>query len=244
MREVMVDSMALIPQGGVIVGDMVVIADLHIGYEASDNPSGLAALSLEPVKEKLRTIRENYLPEVLVVAGDVKHSFTKARGREWEAVRDGIRFMSSLFPEVRIIRGNHDNYLINIIKRLKDEGVDNISWYEEWINGELRIFHGHFDFYEDGVWNIMGHEHPALELGDRVGERKIPAFIVDNKRKIVVLPAFSPVMYGVDAREIINGNGLSPLWHEKRNNCTIYATDGKELYPVDHSAAMRILPLS
>ena len=227
MTEITIDGITLTPLMAAIYGDIAIIADMHIGYEAW-GPLGMAPLTLDTMKNSLREIKHRYMPEILVVAGDFKHSFSKARGMEWRSVRDGLEFLAKSFPEVHIIRGNHDNYLINVIKRLMHEGYENIFWHEDFIDGDLRIFHGHKNYYINGKWNIMGHEHPAVEVGDSLAKRKYPASIVDTQRKIIVLPAFSPIMYGVVARKIIDGDGLSSLWHTP-SRADIYMIDGKDI---------------
>lgn len=44
---------------------------------------------------------------------------------------------------------------------------------------------------------ILAHEHPSIKLRDELGVSvKLPCFLINKKRKIIVLPAFSPLALG------------------------------------------------
>lgn len=89
-----------------------------------------------------------------------------------------------------LIRGNHDNFLRNILNR---KGME---LQKEFRVGEFRIVHGHETFDMEGI-TIIGHEHPSLKLRDTVGASvSISCFLA--LPNLVVLPAFSPLAYGTD----------------------------------------------
>ena len=69
---------------------------------------------------------------------------------------------------------------------------------------------------------VLGHEHPAVKLRDRLGATiSLPAFVV--RPGLIVLPAFSPLALGVDVTERPK---MSPLLADRDlSDARIYAID-------------------
>jgi metallophosphoesterase superfamily enzyme len=62
---------------------------------------------------------------------------------------------------------------------------------------------------------IMGHVHPSIRLGDRLGAHlKDQCFLFHPGRKILVLPALSIVSPGTDVVGQASSDGISPLLDE------------------------------
>ena len=198
--------------GALLVGEWAVVADLHIGYEYELGRSGTALpdIVLPGVLEGLRRVKETHGVECLAVAGDFKHSFSKESGAGWRAIDAALEGISSLFGEVHIIRGNHDNYLLNHIKRRGDTGI---VWHEDHmlING-LRVFHGYREAPPGDGWMVMGHEHPAVVLSDDLAVKgRFRSYMILDGARILVLPSFNTVMPGVDVGSLLSGDALSPV---------------------------------
>ena len=93
--------------------------------------------------------------------------------------------------EVVPIKGNHDNYLQNIIADMGMMAVDCID-----IMG-FRLEHGHVDSGVRPV--IIGHEHPSVRIPGAVGgSLKIQCFVHAKAEGVIVLPPFSPFASGND----------------------------------------------
>ena len=206
----------LTPEKAAVVGNTAVIADLHLGFEnvLQERGYALPRLQLKEIKKQVKNIVEKYDISKIVIAGDLKHEFSKNLPYEWEDVRE---FIESVEVELEVVRGNHDNYLAAI---LADYGIE----LKEKVNvGDFTVVHGHREF--DGEKIIMGHEHPAVKIRVRGALYSFPCYLVADSSKIV-LPAFSPLMAGSD---VLQGNFLSPIL-QKAKKIEVYAVEEDVVY--------------
>ncbi len=202
---------------------IAIVADLHIGYEGVLRREGamIPSYQKEILIERLERIISRYKPKLLIVNGDFKHEFGKNLRQEWNEAGEILNFLSKK-TKVLLIRGNHDNFLKTIASKY------NVPVLEEFeING-IKIVHGHKE--AKGKRIIMGHEHPSLHLRDKVGALvKLPCFMVS--KKIIVIPALSPLATGTDISSATNEDYLSPiLQKENIDEFEIYALADEILY--------------
>lgn len=216
VKGVVVDDAILTPEKAAIVGDTAIIADLHLGFENVMQNKGVAIPRMQ-VREIVRNVKKiikRYDINKLIVAGDLKHEFSKNLPYEWEDVRE---FVESLDVELEVVRGNHDNFLASI---LAEYGIE----LKEYVKvGKYYVIHGHKDLGFERV--IIGHEHPAIKVRVRGGLYSYPCYLVADNTKIV-LPAFSPLMSGSD---ILQNSFLSPVLN-KAKRIEIYAVEDEVLY--------------
>jgi len=175
-----------------IEGGALVIADLHFGYEEALAGDGvfLPRVQLRKALELLSSLSRLGLSRRLVIAGDIKHSFSRLL---WQERREVSRFIEEAFNhgfnEVVVVRGNHDNYISHVVRKSGGEFVEDPITF-----GRIAIAHGHRN--EDvGDILVIGHEHPAIQVtvgGSRV---KLPIFLMiplkDGRRVLVLPPAGS-----------------------------------------------------
>ena len=217
---------------GVYVEDLgaVIIADLHIGFEQVLEESGIHVPVSQFPKMKGQIVEavRRFRPEKVILAGDVKHEFSKAIVEEWVEVLELIRELKSAVKEVRVVRGNHDNFLIPILKK---EGIPLDDPYL--LDGGNLILHGHKKALLPEAKRIfIGHVHPAISIRGDLGERvKLRCLLKGRLRnsELYVLPASSPYALGYDLLE--GGDSASPI--------LIEADRGKlEVFAVDERAGM------
>ena len=173
-------------------GPTVVIGDLHLGYERALEQEGmyLPRINTDSIREDLNNIISRYEPERFVLLGDIKHDFRHAGFEEKREVRRIFTLLTEA-AQVVAVKGNHDNYLQNIISDLGLLAVDHID-----IMG-FRLEHGHEDSGKRPV--IIGHEHPSVRIPGSVGGGlKIQCFVHAEKEGVIVLPPFSPFASGND----------------------------------------------
>lgn len=173
-------------------GPTVVLGDLHLGYERALEQEGmyLPRVNTDSIRDALNEILCRYEPSRVVLLGDVKHDFKRAGFEEKREVRKIIGLLAEA-AETVVIKGNHDNYIQNIISDLGILAVDNID-----IMG-YRLEHGHVDSGVRPV--IIGHEHPSVRIPGSVGGgMKIQCFVHAKKDGVIVLPPFSPFSSGND----------------------------------------------
>jgi putative SbcD/Mre11-related phosphoesterase len=173
-------------------GPTAVLGDLHLGYESSLEDEGLyiPRINTDSITDSLNRMLSRYEPSRVVLLGDIKHDF-KRSGREG---REEVRRVLSLLreaAEVTVVKGNHDNFLQNI---LSDTGL----LVADYVDMEgFRLEHGHADTGKRPV--IIGHEHPSVRIPGAVsGGMKIHCFVHQRNDGVIVLPPFSPFSSGSD----------------------------------------------
>ena len=198
---------------------ILAIADLHIGYEEALGESGIhVPVSQYPkMKRAIERMIDAAEPEKVVIVGDVKHEFGAALRQEWVEVVDLLDYLRERVGEVVVVRGNHDNFLVPMLKKrgvpLADPG---------YLDGGVLFVHGHkplpLEAYGEGVEIVvMGHEHPAVALRDELGVKvKFKCFLRGRLegRDIYVLPALSPLMPGTELNVVRKWEVLSPVLRE------------------------------
>ncbi len=173
-------------------GPTVVLGDLHLGYERALENEGvyLPRINTDSIREALNDILCRYEPTRVVLLGDIKHDFKRSGWEERNEVKKIFSLLGEA-AEVVPIKGNHDNYLQNIVADLGFMAVDYVN-----IMG-FRLEHGHVDSGVRPV--IIGHEHPSVRIPGSVGgSLKIQCFVHAKEDGVIVLPPFSPFASGND----------------------------------------------
>jgi len=188
-----------------MVGRTLVIADLHLGMERELFRKGVRLPTQTPriLQHVLKLVKETRCSE-LVIIGDLKHNIV---GAEWDEKQELIRFIEEIKKHVpvRLIKGNHDG----AIESYLDVPVSPGSGFAV---GNVWLFHGHAKpgkGSERCSTLIMGHVHPIIEftdsLGGRMQEKVWVRGTLDTKQELVIMPAFSHLLGGVDVREGLLG---------------------------------------
>jgi len=200
----------------------VVGADFHLGYEvvlADEEGYFVPQAQYNEIISELEYILKKYDIDLFIVNGDLKHKFSMRTRQETREVLSFIDFINSYVKEGIVVRGNHDNFVRGLFDR-----YENISFVEPYYNlGNYIFTHGHVLDLEilslmEKKTVIIGHEHPALLLYDDVGGKiKIPTFLFGKTKfntDILVLPAVSPLMSGVEMNLVTRQELLSPILRE------------------------------
>jgi len=179
---------------------MLLLADLHLGYEEAMAEEGvyLPKAQLTYFKKEFDEIYEKIDIEKLVIIGDLKHRFDKLSRQERSEISETIDHLKKKgISEIILVRGNHDNYVSPLLKKYDVKIIDYM------IIDDMLLIHGHVDplTYSDLSLDninmiIYGHEHPSIVLRDRLGKiAKLPVFLdiplkIDKKIvRGVILPA-------------------------------------------------------
>jgi len=190
----------------------LVVGDMHFGYEHELSEAGV--MILRQMFEGLVLGLEKAMKSAgkidrVVFLGDIKHGFSGINRQEWSDLIRLFDFLSEKCPEIVLIKGNHDNYLKNVVERWKKEKKRGVSVevYEHYTLGEYCFLHGDKDFeeiYDKKIkcW-VVGHAHPAVVLREGAKREKYKCFLAGNfkGKKIVIVPSFAEFVEGSDPRE-------------------------------------------
>jgi hypothetical protein len=149
---------------------VLVIADLHIGWEVALAQEGVYIPSQTPkIMSRLLRIVEKVKPTRLVFLGDVKHTVAKVELEEWRDIPDLFETLEKKVPEIQVVPGNHDGNL----EPLLPETVTLLPATGVKIRN-IGFFHGHAwpapELLECQTL-VMGHIHPTVVFRDPFGYR-------------------------------------------------------------------------
>jgi DNA ligase-associated metallophosphoesterase len=142
----------------------ILVADLHLGKEATFQQSGISvpAGTSEKTLNRLTLLISKYRPNVLYILGDLFHARSSLSDRVTAAMD---RFISA-HPDLAasLIRGNHDRHL----------GELPLSWNLQVIEsaltvGTVTMTHFPQPARRSDQLVIAGHLHPAVRLNASMG---------------------------------------------------------------------------
>jgi len=201
---------------------VLAIADLHLGYAWAHRHNGqlLPVAQPDDCLKRLQALCASYSPKHLVLLGDIVHQALALEPIEREL--NELRCCFGPDTQLVLIRGNHDRKLAPLAARA---GLELTS---EFSAGEYLFVHGDKEPSpaHTGKLVFMGHEHPAISLGDGISNRKFPCFLLSEK--VIVLPAFSSWAAGANVR---TGRYMSAL-ASKAGFDEALAILGERLLPV------------
>lgn len=193
---------------------ILIIADLHIGYEETLIKEGIFVPKTafnEMKKEILELLKLK--PKIVVINGDLKHEFGEISKQEWH---DTLELLDILLKKCKVIliKGNHDAILEPIARK---KGLKIVDFY---CVEDVCILHGHKIFLEalDKKTKILiiGHDHPAISLKEDLKQEIYKCFLLGKykDKKIIVMPSFFSVYEGSDVRK---EKMLSPYLQNLKN---------------------------
>jgi len=149
---------------------ILVVADLHIGWEVQLAEKGIYVPSQTPkLQEKMLQLIQLCKPTSLLFLGDVKHAIAKVAMEEWRDIPDFFETLGEKVQDIQIIPGNHDGNLEPLLpqnaKMLPPTGI---------ALGSVGFFHGH-TWPSPNLLNcpnlITAHVHPTVTFRDLIGFR-------------------------------------------------------------------------
>ncbi len=149
---------------------ILVVADLHIGWEAALTEKGIHVPSQTPrILTKMLRLIKACRPTTLIFLGDVKHAVARVKMEEWRDIPDFFETLGEKVPDIQVIPGNHDGNL----EPLLPADVE-IQPTKGTAIGDVGLFHGHAwpapELLECRTL-ITGHVHPMVTFRDPLGFR-------------------------------------------------------------------------
>ncbi|MDH7517737.1 MAG: metallophosphoesterase [Candidatus Thermoplasmatota archaeon] len=193
--------------------DLIVIADLHLGYETAATEEGMfiPKIQYKKIVGDINDIYGHIRASRILINGDVKHEFSETGYHEYHEVSSFFDYLKNIFETVIVIKGNHDNFINRITKK------HNINLYKEFKEGDFYFTHGHQDINLSDIKEknlVLAHEHPSLGLYSDINvKEKMKSFLYGkiHDKNLLVLPAFSYFAQGIDVNLVTKTELLSPL---------------------------------
>jgi len=208
---------------------ILIISDLHIGYEECLHQNGLLIpkLNYKEIKKRIGKIIDltGEKKITIIINGDLKHEFGKINKDEWSKIKDMLDFLKKK-GKVRLIKGNHDVLLDKIANK---KGLKIKNYIK---TGNILITHGDkipglLKKKNSIKTIIMSHEHPAVVLKHGIRKEKFRCFLKGKwkSKNLIVIPAFNWLFPGSD---LLEGKFLSPFLKESGlKNFNFYITENK-----------------
>jgi len=210
-----------------LVKDRLIISDVHLGYEDSLQAEGvfLPKFQLKDTMERLERILKEAKPKVVVISGDLKHEFGRISSQEWRDILKLIDLILQYADKIVIVKGNHDPILGPIARK---RGIELVREHRI---GDVLVAHGDYE-PELGKGNkgiktiIMGHEHPAITVEDKVRRERFKCFLVGKyrRRTLIAQPSFFLLTEGSD---VLKERLLSPLLRRDLGDFDVYIVEDK-----------------
>ena len=200
---------------------VLVVSDLHLGYAWAQRQRG-ALLPVQPNEDtvpRLAALCMDLRPARLVLLGDIVHRALPLPEIE-RALNDLTLATEGIGSDW--VLGNHDRNLEKLIARM---GLKH-TLHKTLQLGAFHFTHGDAPQLPSpaaGEWLVLGHEHPAISIGDGVASHmKCPCFLASQN--ILMLPAFSPWAAGTNIH--------SPHWNSNVRFSQAIAICDDKLLPI------------
>ncbi|HLC65513.1 MAG TPA: metallophosphoesterase [Candidatus Nanoarchaeia archaeon] len=206
-----------------IAKDVLIIADVHIGLEEALNKQGIfiPRFQFGEIIKKMEEILKGEKIKTVVIAGDLKHEFGEISNQEWRHTLQFLDFLMKHAKEIVLVRGNHDKILGPIASR---RGIKVVESYSA---DDFIVLHG--DKKPKSIKEktiIIGHEHPAVTIGEGPRRELVKCFLVGKwkKKNLVVLPSFNLVHEGSD---VLKEKLLSPFLRNDISDFEVYVVSDR-----------------
>ena len=189
--------------------DLIAIADLHLGLEASMTSRGnyIPEFQLEDLKNEISDLKDETGSDRILINGDLKNQYSTTYSEKRE-ISELLDFLKTEFEDIIIIEGNHDTFIEETVKEKE------LRVLESYKKDGILFIHGHEKVDEEFEVLVIGHEHPALALTDEIGVTEKVSCLLHGETErgeIFVLPAFSKISNGSEVNRMQKSELLSPI---------------------------------
>ncbi len=235
-------TIKILMQRALLIDNILVIADLHIGFESEIYKSGISIPSqIKNIEKEIKKLIRQTRIKHLIILGDLKH---QVPGTSYQEMREIPEFLHNLSEKVKVtvVRGNHDADLEKItdVEITSSKGIK---------IGKYGFVHGHAWFSKkllDCEYLIMAHVHPAVEFNPNMKEHcwircKPDIKKIEKKfkkkcriKEVIIMPAFNPLIGGIafNSEEFEPMGPIMNVIHWKKGK--VYLLDGTYLGELDN----------
>lgn len=193
--------------------DILVISDLHLGFELVSAEHGvfIPRIQFDGIKKMIADSKIKSKAGKILILGDLKHEFSETSYHEYKEVSLLLDYLKDSFNEVLMVKGNHDTFITRIARKY------GIEVYDEYKESDYLFLHGHKDKSLNDVKEkniVLGHEHPSIALFTDLGvKEKVKVFLYgeDIDKRFVIMPAASYFAEGSDINILPREELISPI---------------------------------
>jgi len=211
---------------------ILVIGDLHLGYEHQLIESGILApqTQIQKLISELKSLFKKLKVKKTIFIGDIKHSF----GFEYKEKIEFSKVLDFLHDYIQdkniiFIKGNHDTIDYSFKKRLKPYYIEN----------NIAFVHGHESFPE--IFDkkvkmiVLGHIHPSITFYDKdtTKREKYKCFLTGKykKKEIIILPSFIGFTSGTSVNDFkYESEDFSIIPKNKMQNFNVHVIGENKIF--------------
>jgi len=217
-------NIEIIETGLLINKNILIINDLHLGYEEALRRKGILVprFQLQEIIQIMNRILNKVKPKQIIINGDLKHEFGQILRQEWNEVLQFLDFLLGRGLEIVIIKGNHDPIISPIAEK---RGIQVVPEFKV---KDILIVHGDELVDTKAKTIIIGHEHPAIKIHEKSKWEKYKCFLKGKwkGKELIAVPSFNPLLEGTN---ILEGRMLSPFL-KKIDDFTVYIVNEGEVF--------------
>jgi hypothetical protein len=193
----------------VLLGETLVLADLHAGKVASSN----VEVSLgegDHLRERLAALLDRYDPAEVVFAGDLLHSFDRVPTTATGTVSALVTLVREAGAEPIVTPGNHDTMLETVWDGVTEheydlgtvplpfgEGGADLGANADQRERHTVVCHGHAEPATDAACYVVGHDHPTITIEGQKWHCYLFGAGAYRGADVLMLPAFTHTVAGV-----------------------------------------------
>lgn len=192
---------------------ILVFTDLHLGYEEALIKQGTMIPKFnfdDTIKRIKKILAKTKKLNKIIILGDLKHELGSLSQQEWKEVTELISFLKKNCREIILLKGNHDNFLEQVVQ------TKNLTLKDSFFLEKQKILFVHGDKvklnkeFSSAETIVIGHEHPAVILREGIKTEKFKCFLKGKycKKNLIVLPSFISTNEGTD---VLTEKLLSPF---------------------------------
>lgn len=242
--QVIVSMKFITGESAVLVGDALVLGELHIGMESEIFSKGISTPSgTKDMEKRILKIIKSTKAKKLIILGDVKHNYLKISKQE---AREIPSFFEELCKkaEVHVTLGNHDGLLQQILPpQVIVHPTEGLLYKDSF------FLHGNAWPSKEVIKAktlFMAHIHPAVGFRDRLGFRNVEFCWIRGKatkkveerygsselEEIIIVPPFNRKIGGMPVNSEFKEKDISPITRNGLVNVEkseVYLLDGTHI---------------
>lgn len=181
--------------------DCLVLADLHLGRDETSNVE-LRLGEREDIVDRFDALLSQFTPSLVVIAGDLLHSFSTLPRGVAESVAAVERSARRVGARLVVTPGNHDTMLDSVWKG----AVEDEQTVGEWV-----VCHGDEPPEVTAEGYIVGHDHPTISIEGQRHPCYLRATDAYRGADVLMLPSFTRLAGGVEVNRMAARDFQSPL---------------------------------